>query len=439
MKRRRYQGTDVERAVTIEDLRQMARRRTPNFAFEYVEGGAEEEVTLQRNRAVFDDIALVPRTLVDVSNRHLGIQLFGRDAALPFLIGPTGVNGFLTHEGDLQLATAASRAGIPFTLSTVSTVALEDIARRAGGRLWMQLYVYRDREWARSLVERIERAGFEALVLTVDTSVPGNREWDVRNFRRPMQLNLRNKLEVLMHPRWLLDVMIPHGPPRLANVADLVPPGQNSARNASTALGKQLDPSLNWKDVALLRDLWPRTLIIKGIGGVEDALLAAHYGADGIVLSNHGGRQLDGAVSPMEVLPEVAAALSGRLAIMLDSGFRRGSDIVKALLLGADAVLLGRAAVYGLAAGGQAGATRAIEILRTEVERVIGLLGCDSIANLDPACVRWRGAGRLHATNRAQSGASGEELRGRKEHRADVGNVPPDALASVPDQPARGE
>jgi (S)-mandelate dehydrogenase len=409
MKRRRYRGSNVERALTIEDLRQIARRRTPNFAFEYVEGGAEEEVALRRNRSVFDDIALIPRTLVDVSNRRLGIQLFGSDAALPFLIGPTGVNGFLAHEGDLQLALAAARAGIPFTLSTVSTVAMEDIARRAGGRLWMQLYMYRDREWARRFVERVEKAGFEALVLTVDTSVPGHREWDLRNFRRPAQLNLRNKLDVLMHPRWLFDVMIPHGPPRLANVADLVPPGQNSARSASSALGKQLDPSLNWKDVAWLRDLWPRTLIIKGISGVEDALLAAQHGADGIVLSNHGGRQLDGAVSPMEVLPEVAARLKGRLTIMIDSGFRRGSDIVKALLLGADAVLLGRAPVYGLAAGGQSGVARAIEILRTEVERVMGLLGCDSIADLDPACLRWRGAGRLYNGNCAYSGASGED------------------------------
>jgi (S)-mandelate dehydrogenase len=408
MRRRRYRGTNVERALTIEDLRQIARRRTPNFAFEYVEGGAEEEVTLRRNRAVFDDIALMPRTLVDVSNRRLGIQLFGRESALPIVIGPTGVNGFLTHEGDLQLALAAAGAGIPFTLSTVSTVAMEDIVRRAGGRLWMQLYVYRDREWARRFVERVERAGCEALVLTVDTSVPGLREWDLRNFRRPMQLDLRNKLDILMHPRWLFDVMIPHGLPRLANVGDLIPPGANSARNASSALGKQLDPSLSWKDVAWLRDLWPRTLIIKGISGVEDALLAAQHGADGIVLSNHGGRQLDGAVSPMEVLPAVEAALNGRLTIMLDSGFRRGSDIVKALLLGADAVLLGRAAIYGLAAGGQPGAARSIEILRTEVERVIGLLGCNSISSLDPACLRWRGAGRFHCTSQVDRGASSE-------------------------------
>jgi (S)-mandelate dehydrogenase len=400
MKRRRYQGMDVSRALTIEDLRQMARRRAPNFAFEYVEGGAEEEVTLRRNRAVFDDIALVPRTLVDVSDRRLGIQLFGRESALPFLIGPTGFNGFLTHEGDVRLAQAAARAGIPFTLSTVSTVGLEDVARRAGGRLWMQLYLYRNRDWARALIKRAEAAGFEALVLTVDVSVYGNREWDVRNFARPLQLDLRNKLDVLLHPRWLFDVMIPHGTPKLANLTELLPPGQTSTRGASAVLGKLHNAGLNWEDVDWLRDLWPRRLIIKGINSVADAKLAAHHGADGVILSNHGGRQLDGAISPMEILPEVAAALKGRLTIMLDGGFRRGSDIVKAMLLGADAVLLGRAGLYGLGAGGQPGAARAIEILRTEIDRVIGLLGYASLDALDPACVRWR--------NRLYSGASGD-------------------------------
>jgi (S)-mandelate dehydrogenase len=412
MKRRRYQGADVAKALTIEDLRQMARRRVPNFAWEYVEGGAEEEVTLRRNRDVFDDIALVPRTLVDVSDRRLGIQLFGRDMALPFLIGPTGFNGFLTHEGDVQMAMAAARAGIPFGLSTVSTIAVEDVARRAGGRLWMQLYLYRNREWARALVERAERAGFEALILTVDISVYGNREWDARNFMRPMQLDLRNKLDVLMHPRWLFDVMIPHGTPRLANIAELLPPGQTSTRGASATLGKLHNAGLNWEDVAWLRDIWPRTLIVKGVNSAGDAMLAAQYGVDGIVLSNHGGRQLDGAISPMELLPEVVAALKGRIVIMLDGGFRRGSDIVKALLLGADAVLLGRAALYGLGAGGGPGAARAIDILKTEIDRVIGLLGTDSIATLDPGCVRWRNQGLLYSSNlgHSYSVAQGEGL-----------------------------
>ncbi len=399
MKRRRYRGWDVARALTIEDLRQMAHRRVPNFALEYVEGGAEEEVTLHRNRSVFDDIALIPRTLVDVEKRDLGIELFGRPAALPFLIGPTGFNGFLTHEGDVHLAQAAAKAGIPFTLSTVSTVALDDVARRAGGRLWMQLYLYRNREWARSLIDRAERAGYEALVLTVDIAVYGDREWDVRHFAKPMQCDLRNKLDVLLHPRWLFDVMIPHGTPHLANVADLLPPGKASARGASPVLGRLHNASLNWEDVAWLRDVWPRKLIIKGVNSLADAMLAARYGADGVVLSNHGGRQLDGAMSPMEVLPEVAAALKGKLTIMLDGGFRRGSDIVKALLLGADAVLLGRAALYGLGAGGGAGAARAIDILASEIDRVIGLLGVTSIADLDPACLRWRGSGRLYRDN----------------------------------------
>ena len=286
-------------------------------------------------------------------------------------------------------------------------MALDEVARRAGGRLWMQLYLFRNRDWARSLIERAERAGYEALVLTVDISVYGNREWDARNFTKPGQLDLRNKLDVLMHPRWLFDVMIPHGTPKLANIAELVPPGMTSARGASAPLGRQHNPALNWEDVAWLRDIWPRTLIIKGVNSVADAKLAAQYGADGVVLSNHGGRQLDGAISPMEVLPEVVAALKGRLTIMLDGGFRRGSDIVKALLLGADAVLIGRAGLYGLGAGGGPGAARAIDILANEVDRVVGLLGCDRIAGLDPGCVRWRSQGRLYDSNRAYSGASG--------------------------------
>jgi (S)-mandelate dehydrogenase len=310
----------------------------------------------------------------------------------------------MTHEGDIELAIAAARAGIPFTLSTVSTAALEDVARRAGGRLWMQLYLYRNREWVRQLIERADRAGYEALVLTVDISVYGNREWDVRNFRRPMQLDLRNKLDVLMHPRWLFDVMIPHGTPRLSNVADLLPPGV-TARGASAALGANHNSSLSWEDVAWLRDVWPRKLIIKGVNSLGDATRAAEYGADGVVLSNHGGRQLDGAISPMEVLPEVTAALKDRLTIMVDGGFRRGSDIVKALLLGADAVLIGRAGLYGLGAGGGPGAARAIDILKSEIDRVMGLLGTDSIAGLDPGCVRWRNQGRLFAGN--YNGATG--------------------------------
>ncbi|UEM19056.1 alpha-hydroxy-acid oxidizing protein [Skermanella mucosa] len=391
MKRRLYQGTDFRRAQNIDELRAVARRRVPNFCFEYVEGGADDEVTLRRNRSVFEEIGFVPRTLVDVSARGQTVDLFGKPSAAPFLIGPTGFSGLLAREGDLALARAAAAAGIPFVLSNASTMRLEEVADRAGGRLWMQLYLYRTRAFAAKLVERAKAAGLEALVVTTDSAIFGNREWDRRNYARPLKLNLRNTIDVALHPRWILDVLVPNGVPRFANLGDLLPPGQDSVRGAASAIAKELDPSLDWADIRWLRDLWPGKLIVKGVMTAEDAALAADCGADGIVLSNHGGRQLDGAVSTMEVLPEVAAEVGGRLTVMLDGGFRRGSDIVKARALGADAVLLGRATTYGLAAGGEAGVAHAIDILKTEVDRVVGLLGCADLSQLDTSFLRWTG------------------------------------------------
>ena len=397
MLRRFYTGRDPRRAHSIEDLRAMAARRVPNFCFEYIEGGAEEEATLRRNRDVFSEIAFKPRSLIDVSRRNIGIDLFGRRSAAPFMIGPTGFSGLLAHEGDIALASAAAAAGIPFILSNASTVPLERVIEAAGGRMWMQVYMYRTRDFVAKLAERAERAGVEALVVTTDSAIYGKREWDLRNYARPLKLNPRNTLDVLAHPRWMLEVLWPHGMPRFANLGDLLPPGKDSVSGAATALAKELDPSLSWEDLRWLRDRWPRRLIIKGLLHPEDARQAVAIGADGIVLSNHGGRQLDGAVSAMDVLPEVVEAVKGRLAIMLDGGFRRGSDIVKAMALGADAVLVGRATTWGLAAGGRAGADRAIEILMNEVDRVIGLLGCDNIAALGHEQVQWL------ARERAQS------------------------------------
>ena len=403
MKRRYYSGTDAARARNIDELRGLARRRIPNFSFEYLEGGAEDELTLRRNRQVFEEIRFLPRTLADVTLRSQAIDLFGKPSAMPFVIGPTGFNGMLTHQGDLKLARAAARAGIPFTLSNVSNVSLETIAEEAGGRLWMQLYLYRSREFARALIERADRAGYEALVVTTDIPVYGNREWDARNFRRPLKLDLRNLVDTACRWRWLLDVMVPNGPPGFANLGDLLPPDKNNAKGASETLSKELDPSLSWADIAWIRRLWPRTLIVKGVSGVADARLALQHGADAIVLSNHGGRQLDGAVSAMDVLEEVVDAVHGKLTILVDGGFRRGADIVKAKALGADAVLLGRATLYGLAAGGEAGADRAIDILRSEVDRVLGLLGCPDIGRLDDSYLR-RAAGLRPSASRDDVG-----------------------------------
>ena len=391
MERRLYTGRDVSRAHGIDDLREMARARLPNFCFEYIEGGAEDETTLRRNRAVFSDIAFVPRTLVNVERREQGVTLMGQRSAAPFMIGPTGYSGMMFREGDVKLASAAAAAGVPFILSNASTISLEDVVRRAGGRVWMQVYLYRTRDFVAKLAARAKAVGVEALVVTTDSAVFGKREWDLRNYLRPLKLDWRNRFDVLRHPRWMANVLWPRGMPRFANLGDLLPPGQNSVKGATITLGQQLDPSLSWDDIQWLRDLWPNRLIIKGVLSAPDALRAVQVGADGIVLSNHGGRQLDGAVSPMEVLPEVVQQVDGRLAVMLDGGFRRGSEILKAIALGADAVLLGRATTYGLAAGGQRGAERAIEILKTEVDRTLGLLGCSDIARLDARYLRWPG------------------------------------------------
>lgn len=389
----------------------MAARRLPNFCFEYIEGGAEEEATLRRNREVFSEIAFKPRALVDVSRRDIGIELFGRRSAAPFMIGPTGFSGLLTHEGDISLASAAAQAGVPFILSNASTVPLERVIAAAGGRVWMQVYMYRTRAFVAKLADRAERAGVEALVVTTDSAIYGKREWDLRNYARPLKLDLRNTLDVLAHPRWMLDVLWPNGMPRFANLGDLLPPGKDSVSGAASALAKELDPSLSWEELRWLRERWPRRLIIKGLLHPDDALEAVALGADGIVLSNHGGRQLDGAVSAMDVLPDVVDAVKGRLTVMLDGGFRRGSDIVKAMALGADAVLVGRATTWGLAAAGRAGADRAIDILMSEVDRVIGLLGCASIAEL--------GRHHLHWPSHFLTSRGVEQNRGEQDYRSE--------------------
>jgi (S)-mandelate dehydrogenase len=384
MNRRYYAGRNFRRAMDIDELRLLAKRRAPQLAFEYLDGGAENETTLRRNREVFDRIHFTPRTLVHVSGRTQAVEIFGQRIQSPFLIAPTGFNGMLKRDGDLALASAAKEAGIPFCLSTVSTNRIEDIAQQVGGRLWFQLYPLRDREAVRRLIERAAAAGFQALILTTDAPAYGNREWDQRNYIGLGQPTMRAKFDVLAHPRWLFDVMIPHGAPRLVNLTQFLPAGKDNAINGARYMSTQLNEDLNWGYVRWLRELWPNPLIVKGILSVHDAEIAAAEGIDGIVLSNHGGRQLDGAISPMEILQEVCQKAGLRVTVMIDSGFRRGSDIVKALALGAKAVLIGRSALYGLAAGGQAGALHGLNILRAEIGRVLALVGCRSIAELSP-------------------------------------------------------
>lgn len=387
-KRRPPFESNLARTLCIDDLREIARRRVPHFAFEYVEGGAEDETTLRANRSGFEQWRFVPQTLVDTSARHHRVTVLGREMKAPLVIAPTGMNGILQADGDVALASAAAKAGIPFTLSTVSTVKLEEVAARAGGRLWMQLYVMRDRRVAENIVKRAAAAGYEALVFTTDANVFGYREWDRRNYVRPGQLKLRNKLDVLRHPAWLQNVVLRHGIPSFVNFAEFLPPGGASAVGGSTIIPTLFGPTITWQDIDWLRSLWKGKLLIKGVLSVSDAERAASLGCDGIVLTNHGGRQLDGCVAPIEVLPDIAAAVGKRLALIIDSGFRRGTDVVKALALGAHAVMLGRATLYGLAAGGEAGVQRALEIMTAEIDRVLGQLGVNCVADLGPHLLR---------------------------------------------------
>jgi (S)-mandelate dehydrogenase len=388
MKRSRYRGRDFRRALTIEDLRVIARRRLPNFTYEYLEGGAEDEVALRRNRDVFERIAWLPRTLAGVGTPDLSTEVLGEACHLPLIIAPTGFNGMLWPQGDLALARAASDAGIPFTLSTVSNYSLPRMTAELPERIWFQLYPFKDPAAVDHLVGRAEQAGCRTLVVTTDVPVLGAREWDQRNYRAPMQLSLRSKLDVLAHPGWLRRVMIPAGAPEFENLKELLPPGAHSALAGVRFMGTQINARLSWDDMARIRARWKGKLVLKGILCVEDARRAVEMGADGIVLSNHGGRQIDSAVSGVELLPAVSAEVGERITVLVDGGFRRGSDVLKALALGADAVMIGRPALYGLAAGGQAGVAHALGLLRAEMERTLTLLGCRSLGELGRHLVR---------------------------------------------------
>lgn len=368
----------VTDAINISDLRAIAKRRLPRFVFDYVDGGAEDERALAGNREAFARLRFVPRTLVDVSRRDLTGRLLGAPAKLPVVVGPTGLNGLAWRDGDMELAKAASKAGVPFAMSTVSMSLVEDIAREAPGRLWLQAYVFAERRITDAIIGRALEAGYECVMLTSDFPVAGKRERDLRTGLLPRQeFTLRTKLDMLMHPRWLATVATRR--PRFVNVERELGGG----RDVNSFVGHGMfDPAFTWDDVKRYRDRWPRKLLLKGVLRADDAERALAAGVDGLVLSNHGGRQLDGAVSGLEALPDVARAVGGRVSLLVDGGVRRGSDIAKAVAQGAEGVLLGRAPVYGLAAGGREGVARALDILADEFDRTLALTGCASVAAL---------------------------------------------------------
>jgi L-lactate dehydrogenase (cytochrome) len=379
-----YRGRAV--LITVEDLRRRARRRLPRAVFDFIDGGAEDELTLRRNQAAFRQITFRPRVLVDTHQRDQSTIVLGQHLSTPLILAPTGLCGMAAPRGEILAARASLNAGVIFTLSSMSAVTIEDTARAVPGSHWFQLYVWRDRELTRSLVERAAAAGYRAMMVTVDVPVLGQRERDLRNGATiPPRVTLRNVLDSIRKVGWLMGMV---RNPRIDFVNVARPTGGGGPLALGPFVNSQFDPSVNWTDLAWFRSIWPGPLVLKGIMSAEDARRAVDHGVDAIVVSNHGGRQLDGLPAAIEVLPEVADAVGGRTEVLLDGGIRRGTDVLKALALGARACLIGRAYLYGLAAAGQHGVEHSIALLRAEIDRAQALLGRPTLADIDRGTVR---------------------------------------------------
>jgi (S)-mandelate dehydrogenase len=368
-------------AINIEDLRRLAKRRLPRAIFDFFDGGAEDETTLRDNRAAFERVRLLPKVLVDVSKVDTAVNLLGSEAKMPLAIAPTGGISAGRAGAELILARAAKAFGVPFTMATPSAFSIERVAEEVGGRLWFQLYAVRDHEFRKNLVERAKNAGYEAILVTVDLPVSGKRERDPRNgFVTPYRPSWRNSRDVIFKPAWVLEVLR-HGLPGMANLEGYkfsAPAGTDIV----TAVGREMDAGLDWEYIKRLREQWPGKLLLKGVERPDDAERAVSVGCDGVVVSNHGGRQLDGAVATLDALPQVKRAVGEKLTVLLDGGVRRGVDILKARALGAQGVLTGRATLFGAMAGAEPGARRALEILQTELVRAMQLCGVRSAAEI---------------------------------------------------------
>jgi L-lactate dehydrogenase (cytochrome)/(S)-mandelate dehydrogenase len=378
----------IEDCINLDDLRRAAKRRLPKLIYDFIEGGVDDEDGLVRNEDAFRRRALLPRYLVDVTQRDQGTELFGRRYASAFGIGPTGGIGNYRRGGDLMLAAAARDADIPFIMSGAATATMEEVARTAPEHTWFQLYSARDRNVVDDMVRRADELGLSTLVITVDVPVGANRERNRRNgFGRPLRLRLATKLDALRRPAWFADYLR-HGIAAMADWQRYVRDGA-SADEVGEYAAAQLRAPITWAELARIRACWPRKLVLKGILRSDDALRAAELGVDGIIVSNHGARQLDRAPSALDVLPGIVAAVGERLTVMLDGGIRRGADVLIALSLGARFVFLGRPTLYGVVAGGQAGAAHAIGILRNEVDIVMGQIGCTALDQLGIDFVEW--------------------------------------------------
>jgi len=364
------------------DFRGAARRRLPRFLFDYIDGGANAETTLRRNVSDLADIVLRQRVLADVSSIRLETGLFGRRQALPVALAPIGIAGMAARRGEVQAARAASDGDVPFCLSTVSICDMDEVARASTAPIWFQLYIVRDRSFMRDLIAKAKDKGCSALVFTVDMPVPGSRYRDVHSGMSGPYAPLRRAIQAIGHPAWSWDVGLRGRPHTLGNLAPVL--GKDNGLNDYIGwLGANFDPSIRWSDLDWIRELWDGPLIIKGILDPEDARAAASLGADGIVVSNHGGRQLDGAVSTAKALPAIAEAVGDRLTVLADSGIRSGVDVLRMMALGAKGVLLGRAWIYALAAGGQAGVAMLLTLIEKEMRVAMALTGVTDVAKID--------------------------------------------------------
>jgi (S)-mandelate dehydrogenase len=390
--RRYYIGGNLDRARAVADLRARTHKLMPRFALEYLEGGAGEEATLYREREAFAEWRYMPRTLVDESHRSLKRALLGREAAMPLAVAPTGLNGVFMRHADIALAQGAARFGVPFTQSTMSNDRMEDVAKVDRLRHWWQLYVFGGEEIWQELLRRADACGCEALVLTTNSQIFGDREWDSRNRVGGAWPTFGALIDAALHPRWLATTMA-HGMPTFANVVDFVPKDRRSFFDSANWIRDQMPRTLSWGDVAKIRARWPKPFFVKGVLNLDDVRRAIDSGVDGIMLGSHGGRQMDWAVSALDILPEARRIVGDRIALYMSGGIRHGTDMLKALALGADAVLAGRAMLYGLCASGADGVHRALEIVHDQAMNELGQLGVPSLDALDVSLMR-----RMHGT-----------------------------------------
>jgi (S)-mandelate dehydrogenase len=379
----------IDAAINLDDLRKLAKRRLPKIAYDFIEGGLDDEDGLARNEDAFKRYPLVPRYGVDVTTRDQSTSVFGRTYSGPVGIAPTGGAALFRRGGDMMLAEAARDANVPFIMSGAATGLLEDLGRLAPEHGWYQLYIARDRKISEDMVRRAAQAGLSTLVITVDVPVSSNRERNRRNgFVRPLKLTLKSKLEACRHPGWLVEFMR-LGPPMLSNWQAYAPQGATASEVVEFVRTQMPTPVL-WQDIEAFRRLWPGKLVLKGIMHPDDATRAAAMGVDGIMVSNHGARQLDRAPAPIEVLPAIHAAVGDKMTVMYDGGVRRGSDVIIALCLGAKFVFVGRPTLYGVVAGGCAGAARAFDIFRNEIDLTMAQMGAPDIKSLGPQFLMWK-------------------------------------------------